>query len=206
MDKSKARRGLLIVISGPSGTGKGTVCGILKEKCPGLKFSVSETTRKPREKEVHGVNYFFVTKEEFEARIGQGQYLEHATVYENYYGTPKEYVENLRDQGYDVILEIDIQGADQVRANGGEGIFIFIAPPSLEELRKRIELRGTESPEQLELRMGCARNEMLRAVDYDYMVVNEVKETAAAEVMAIITAEHIKTERSKQRLDTILGR
>ena len=210
MDKTETKqggdRGLLIVISGPSGTGKGTVCNILRERCPNLRFSISETTRSPRPHETHGVDYFFVSKAAFEARIGEHKYLEHATVYENYYGTPKEYVENLRDQGYDVILEIDIQGADKVRANCGEGIFIFIAPPSLTELRRRIELRGTESPEQLELRMASARDEMLRAADYDYMVVNEVKETAAAQVEAILTAEHIKTERSKKRLDTILGR
>lgn len=204
--KEVKERGLLIVVSGPSGTGKGTLCKMIREKHPEIRFSISETTRSPREGEIDGVDYFFVTKEEFTKRIEEGQYLEHATVYENYYGTPKEYVEKLRDQGYDVILEIDIQGADKVRENCGEGVYIFIAPPSLEELRRRIELRGTESPEQLAIRMNSARDEMLRATDYDYMVVNEIRETAAAEMEAIISAEHIKTERSGKRLDCILGR
>ncbi|MEG0379983.1 MAG: guanylate kinase, partial [Eubacterium sp.] len=124
-------RGILIVMSGPSGAGKGTVCRIVSKNRPEIRLSVSETTRGPRNNEVAGKDYFYVTEEAFEAGIKENRYLEYATVYENYYGTPKEYVEKLLNQGYDVILEIDIQGAAKVRKNCKEGVYIFIAPPSM---------------------------------------------------------------------------
>lgn len=128
-------KGILIVISGPSCAGKGSVCKIICRKNPDLRLSISETTRQPRNNEKHGREYFYISKESFAERIEQGQYLEYATVYENYYGTPKDYVENLLESGFDVILEIDIQGAAKVRTNYKEGIYIFIVPPSMQELR-----------------------------------------------------------------------
>lgn len=199
-------RGILIVISGPSSAGKGTVCRIVRAENPDIALSVSETTRGPRPGEVDGVDYFFTTKEKFAKRIAQGKYLEHATVYENFYGTPKDRVEELMDAGHDVILEIDIQGAAQVRRNYKEGIYIFIAPPSMEELRRRLECRGTESPEQMALRLACAHEEMSNTDDYSYIVINEDKDVAAGQVQAIITAEKCRSERLKNKVHEILGR
>lgn len=199
-------KGILIVISGPSCAGKGTVCRIVRENRPEIRLSISETTRSPRNYEVPGKDYFFVTKEAFKQRIEQGKYLEYATVYDNYYGTPKDYVENLLEEGYDVILEIDIQGAAKVRENYKEGIYIFIAPPSMKELRRRIEMRGTESAEQMEMRLGCAYDEMTNADDYSYIVINQDKNVAAYQVESIITAEKCRTERLKNKVNDILGR
>lgn len=199
-------RGILIVISGPSCAGKGTVCRIVRENRPEIRLSVSETTRSPRNYEVPGKDYFFVTKEVFEQRIQEGKYLEYATVYDHYYGTPKDYVENLLEEGYDVILEIDIQGAAKVRENYKEGIYIFIAPPSMKELRRRIEMRGTESKEQMEMRLNCAYDEMTNADDYSYIVINQDKNVAARQVESIVTAEKCRTERLKNKVNDILGR
>lgn len=199
-------RGILIVISGPSCAGKGTVCRIVRAHNPSIKLSISETTREPRQGEKDGVDYFFVSKENFEGGIAAHKYLEYAKVYKNYYGTPKDYVEKLLNSGYDVILEIDIQGAANVRKNNKEGIYIFVAPPSMQELRRRIVARGTESEEQMELRLGCAAEEMTNAGDYSYIVINEDKDVAARQVEAIIKAEKCRTERLKNKVNEILGR
>lgn len=199
-------KGILIVISGPSCAGKGSVCKIICEKNPDIRLSISETTRKPRNNEKDGVDYLYISKECFENRIKQGQYLEHATVYEHYYGTPKDYVETLLNSGFDVILEIDIQGAAMVRSNYKEGIYIFIVPPSMQELRRRIEERGTESKEQMEMRLNCAYDEMKNANDYSYIVINDKLADAAQRVQSIITAEKCRTERLKNKIEEILGR
>lgn len=199
-------KGILIVLSGPSCAGKGTVCKIVCKHNPEIRLSISETTRAPREGEIHGQDYFFLSKEEVQERILKNKYLEYATVYENYYGTPKDYVEELLNSGYDVILEIDIQGAAKVRANYKEGIYIFIVPPSMQELRRRIKERGTESKEQMEMRLNCAYDEMKNASDYSYIVINEDKNKAAYQVESIITAEKCRTERLKNKIDDILGR
>lgn len=199
-------KGILIVISGPSCAGKGSVCKIICQKNPDIRLSISETTREPRNNEKHARDYFYISKESFENRIEQGQYLEYATVYENYYGTPKDYVENLLDSGFDVILEIDIQGAAKVRSNYKEGIYIFIVPPSMPELRRRIKERGTESMEQMEMRLNCAYDEMKNADDYSYIVINDDLEDAAQRVQSIITAEKCRTERLKNKIEDILGR
>jgi len=199
-------KGILIVISGPSCAGKGSVCKIICRKNPDLRLSISETTRQPRNSEKHGREYFYISKESFEERIKKGQYLEYATVYENYYGTPKDYVENLLESGFDVILEIDIQGAAKVRTNYKEGIYIFIVPPSMQELRRRIEERGTESKEQMEMRLNCAYEEMKNADDYSYIVINDDLNDAAQRVQSIITAEKCRTERLKNKIEDILGR
>jgi len=199
-------RGSLIVISGPSCAGKGTVCRLVTEGDNDLKVSVSETTRKPRYYEKDGREYHFVSKDEFKKRIKEDAYLEYACVYEHYYGTRKEYVENLLNKGYDVILEIDIQGAAKVRKNYKKGIFIFIAPPTMEELKKRIIMRGTESEKQMETRLKCAYDEMTNADDYSYIVINDDMHVAASQVRSIITAEKCRTERLKNKVKEILVR
>ncbi len=190
------KRGKLFVISGPSGAGKGTICkGLLRDSDPSkLALSVSMTTRKPRTGEVDGVNYFFKTKEEFMQEVERGGLLEYAAVYENYYGTPKAYVEEKLDAGTDVILEIDIQGAMNVKKSRPESVFIFILPPSMDVLRERLTGRGTETPEAVELRLSKTRSEVAHIKDYDYYVVNDDLERAIADTEAIFNAEHRKVK------------
>ncbi|MEA4922283.1 MAG: guanylate kinase [Eubacteriaceae bacterium] len=184
------KRGRLLVISGPSGAGKGTICAGVAEDMENVILSVSMTTRPMRAGEVHGENYFFVTKEEFMDNIDRDGFLEHAQVYENYYGTPRENVFEMLDKGYDVVLEIDIQGAMKIKETCPEGVFIFILPPSMAELRKRITGRGTDSDDVIELRLSEALSEIGYIDKYDYCVVNGVVEEAVSRVEAIITAEH----------------
>ncbi|MBN2285383.1 MAG: guanylate kinase [Tissierellales bacterium] len=188
-------QGLLIVISGPSGAGKGTICKSLLEKLPDMKVSVSVTTRKPRNQELEGINYFFTTKAAFEEKINHDEFLEYAQVYGNYYGTPKWKVLELINNGKDVILEIDIQGALKVKEKYPEGVFIFILPPSLEELKKRITDRGTESKEDIIRRLDCTYEELSFAFKYDYLVMNDYVENAVSKISAIITAEKSKAIR-----------
>lgn len=199
-------KGLLIVLSGPSGAGKGTICKELLKYEDNLEVSVSATTRDPREGEVEGKNYYFISKEEFLDMIGNDQFLEYAKVYDNYYGTPKNAVLEKMEKGIDVILEIDIQGAAQVRANFPEGIYIFVVPPSIKELRKRITERGTENEEQMNKRMDCACEEIRNATKYSYIVINDTVSVAAKNVSAIITAEKCRSERLESKIEEIIGR
>ena len=181
-------KGRLFVISGPSGTGKGTICKeILKDI--NNEFSVSMTTREPREGEVHGKDYFFVSREEFLEHVEKGNFLEHATVFENFYGTPKDIVLKRLDKGRNVILDIDVQGSLQVKASMPEAVLIFILPPSLAVLRQRLEGRGTETQDKIEYRLSKAVNEIKFIGEYDYYVVNDVREEAFAQVRSIIAAE-----------------
>src|SRR5690625_2122004 len=166
-------KGILFILSGPSGVGKGTVRARLFERTEGLKYSISMTTRKKRPGEKDGIDYFFKTKEEFKELIKQGNLLEYAEYVNNYYGTPKEYVEKTLAAGHDVFLEIEVQGAMQVQKNFPEGVFIFLFPPSLEELKNRILNRGTESNELVMNRMTKARKEIEMMNTYDYVVVND---------------------------------
>lgn len=196
MDKNT--RGVLLVLSGPSGTGKGTVCKVVRDSMgERLAYSISATTRKPRVGEEHGREYFFFSKEEFEALRDQNGFLEWAQVYDNYYGTPRAFVEEVLASGRDCILEIDPQGALQVRKATDEAVLVFIAPPSLEELRARLTGRGTEALEEVEKRLGCAEAELAYSNQYDYLIVNDEVEKAAEKMKAILMAERCRTNRTK---------
>ena len=194
------RKGLLLVVSGPSGAGKGTICKALLNKNDQIKLSVSATTRKPRNGEVHGVNYFFIEKEEFTKMIENGEFLEYAQIYDNFYGTPKAAIIECLEKGQDVILEIEMQGAKQIKEVYPEGVFIFVLPPSLEELKSRIVGRGTETQEEIEKRFSCAFEEINQIVNYDYFIVNEDIEKSVSDVEAIICAEKNKVTRYKNNI------
>lgn len=191
------KRGLLIVISGPSGVGKGTVRRALFE-IPGHDFvySVSMTTRAPRPGEVEGEDYYFVSRETFEQRIADDKFLEYAEFVGQYYGTPKDKIEEQLELGKEVVLEIEVEGALQVRKENKDAVFIFIVPPGRQALYDRLLSRGTESAEKINERMEKANKEFLLAHKYDYIVVNDDVANAADRILAIIRAEHAKTERS----------
>ena len=186
-------QGRLFVISGPSGTGKGTICSKLLESGD-FELSVSMTTRRPREGEVHGVSYYFVTHEEFQKTVDEGGLLEWARIYANSYGTPKAPVLKKLSEGKDVILEIEMQGAMQVKQNYPQAVLIFVLPPSLAELKKRLTSRGTESPEQIEMRTKATLSEIATIKDYDYFIINDRLDSAIEDVRAIIRAEHLRVE------------
>lgn len=187
-------KGQLIVISGPSGAGKGTVCKALLEKND-FWISISATTRSPRNGEIDGVNYYFITKEKFLERIESEDFLEYAEVYGNYYGTPKSEVLKVLESGRNVILEIDIQGALKVKRAYPDGLFIFILPPSMEELKNRITNRGSETPESLITRFTSAHEEITFVSKYDYAVVNDTVDNACEKIQSIITAERCRVDR-----------
>jgi len=194
------RKGLLILISGPSGTGKGTVCDLLRQKHPEIFYSISATTRQPRPGEQDGVNYYFYTKEKFREMIDQGQLLEWAEVYGNFYGTPKQKVLDRLEAGEDILLEIDTQGALNVMKVMPEGLFIFLLPPSLEELAARLKGRGTETEESLHRRLGAAVDEIKLATKYRYVVVNDKVEDAQETIAKIIEAEHHRSDLNESLL------
>ncbi|EHI98432.1 Guanylate kinase [Clostridium sp. DL-VIII] len=193
-------RGLLIVISGPSGAGKGTICKSFLERNKEVALSVSATTRDPRNGEVDGVNYHFICRDEFKKRIEEDDFLEYAEVYDNFYGTPKSNVEELLENGKDVILEIDIQGALKVKENASDGVFIFILPPSMSELRQRIINRGSETKESLMKRFKSAYQEINFVSKYNYAVVNDKVDVAVEKLEAIIAAEKCRVDRIKESI------
>ena len=199
-----AKRGMLIVLSGPSGVGKGTVRKEIFSQ-PGNKFhySVSMTTREMRPGEVNGKDYYFVSKEEFEQEIAAGQMLEYAQYVDNYYGTPKQHVMNLLDEGKSVLLEIDIQGAMQVKERFSDAVFIYIVPPSLTELSERLHNRGTDAKEVIDKRLSLACSELALAHRYDYIVVNDDLEDASLKVASILRAEACKISRNKEQIQYI---
>ncbi|MCY6356739.1 guanylate kinase [Clostridium sp. ZS2-4] len=192
-------KGLLVVISGPSGAGKGTICKeLIKKNC--FWLSVSATTRNPREGEIEGKNYYFLTKDQFRNKIDEKDFLEYAEVYGNYYGTPKSKVIEKLDEGKDVILEIDIQGALKVKEAYHEGVFIFILPPSMEELKNRIIKRGSETQESLMTRFKSAYKEINYVSKYNYAVVNDEVSIAVEKIKSIITAEKCSVERMEKNI------
>ncbi|EJO05480.1 guanylate kinase [Oenococcus oeni] len=189
-------RGMLFLLSGPSGVGKGTVRKALFKRNPHeLLYSISATTREARRNEVDGKDYFFVSKQKFEQMINEGQMLEYAQYVDQYYGTPKTRIDEQRQQGNDVFMEIEVNGAMQVRAKVPDAILIFLLPPDLMQLRNRLELRGTESDKVIDERLKTARQEILMMTNYDYAVVNDKVDKAVKKVQTIIGAERLKAKR-----------
>ncbi|NCD07910.1 MAG: guanylate kinase [Negativicutes bacterium] len=189
-------QGVLLVLSGPSGAGKGTICEQLRNKRKNLAYSVSATTRAPRKGEVDGRDYFFVTIEKFKEMIANNELLEYAEIYGNYYGTPRSYVMSILDEGRDVVLEIDPQGALQVKESFPDAVFVFVVPPSLDELSKRIYKRGTDSEEVIKRRLSAATSELAYASKYDYIIVNDEVEKATNKVSNILDAERNRAVRT----------
>ncbi len=194
------KRGTIIVLSGPSGVGKSTLVGKVREKMPELMFSISCTTRAPRAGEQHAVHYYFLTPEEFERRAGNGEFVEHAQVFAHRYGTLKEEVLDRVRQGNDVVLDIDVQGAMQIRAAAEQDpelrsstVFVFIGPPSMETLEKRLRRRATDSEEQITLRLNAARHELSFWPRYDYLVINGDAEVAAEEMYRLFRSFRLRT-------------
>lgn len=193
------KQGKLFVFSGPSATGKGTICRELL-KDPDTWLSISLTTRAPREGEEHGVHYYFVTREEYDRTVEEDGFLEHAEIYGNCYGTPKRYALEHMAAGEDVILEIEMQGALQIKKAYPEAVLIFVLPPSLKELQNRIRKRGSESEEQIAARMKTTLSEIELLPEYDYFLVNDDLDEAIATARSIMKAEHCKTAGTAQAL------
>ncbi len=198
------RKGTLLVLSGPSGSGKGTMVKEYTDKYSDVFVSVSATTRAPREGEEHGVNYFFLSVDDFKQKIEENGFLEHASFCGNYYGTPRASVYEKLDEGLDVILEIDVQGAFQVKKNCPEAVLVFTMPPSYEILRQRLIGRGTESMDVVEKRLSAAIEEFKQAEKYDYIIINDKIETAAEELRAIFVSEKCKISNNKNFTEGVL--
>ena len=195
--------GLLIVVSGPSGAGKGTMCNALRKRFPNIYYSISMTTRGPRNGEVDGTNYFFTDNFHFEELIHADSFLEYAQVYEHYYGTPKEYVFNMLHQGKNVMLEIDIQGAMQIKKKYPKAVFIYVIPPSLDILANRLKNRHTDSENVIAGRLAKVKDELEWLSEYEYVVVNDVLELAVERAAAIIVAEQCKVSRNYHLITSI---
>ena len=193
------QKGMLFVVSGPSGTGKGTVCKRVKKEME-ISISISMTTRKPRTGEIEGESYYFVTHDEFRNALKRNGFLEYAQVYGNYYGTPKAKVLEKLNAGMDVLLEIDIQGALNVKKAFPDSILIFLLPPSLEELEKRIVARGTETEEAIRLRLGESLRELSYVYQYDYCIINDELQDAVDAVASVIRAEHARVRKGIREL------
>lgn len=197
-------KGTLVVLSGPSGCGKGTVLKELLSRNENIFLSVSATTRSPRPGEENGVHYFFLSREEFESRIRSGGMLEYASYVGNYYGTPRDAVEQRLAEGKDVILEIEVQGAMQVKKLCPEAVTVFILPPDFETLKARLTGRGTENEATVNNRLQKAREEMEYVSGYDYAVVNHLVPVAAEDIEAILRAEKLKTKNQKEMIEGVL--
>lgn len=198
------KKGLLIVVSGPSGCGKGTVLGAIKDKLE-LCYSVSATTRAIRDGETDGVNYHYMKKEQFEQLIAEGKILEYTTYCGNYYGTLREEVESRRNAGQNVLLEIEVIGASNVKRLCPDAVLIFIAPPSISELERRLRKRGTETEDVIAERISQAEREIHCAKDYDYIIVNAALEKAVQDISAVIIAEKISAKNKEQIISEVLN-
>lgn len=197
-------KGRLYILSGPSGSGKDTVLKQVLTLHPEIMLSISSITRGMREGEIEGEKYHFISREEFENLISEDMLLEYNVFVGNYYGTPKAPVEKAINEGTDVILEIDVNGAEQIKKKMPEAVSIFIMPPSVEELRRRLSGRGTDSPEVIEKRMESALTEIKRAINYDYIVVNDVIEKAAEDVISVILSGRLTLESQKDIINEVL--
>ena len=197
-------KGMLVIVSAPSGCGKDSILEELAQCGRPFQRSVSVTTRAPRENEVHGVDYLFLSEDDFQILIETDGLLEYAEFGKHYYGTPKAPVDEWLTEGKTVILKIETQGADKVRAMYPDAVAIFVVPPSLEELEKRLRGRGTDSEDSIRIRLQTAREELKKAESYQYIVVNDDLKTAAQTVLAIITAEQCKIKNMKSMIDEVL--
>lgn len=191
---TRKNKGSLFIVSAPSGSGKTTLCRSILSKIPSLRFSVSYTTRIPRDNEVNNKDYTFITKDEFREMIKRGEFLEWAEVYGEFYGTSKKRVEELTQAGFDVLLDIDVQGAMHIKRNYRIGTYIFILPPSIDELRKRLEKRGADSKDEIEKRLKSAIGEIKNYKYYEYVIINNKLELAIKEFEAIILSQRLKTK------------
>lgn len=198
------QKGILFIISSPSGGGKGTLIREVLRIVPNIRYSVSFTTRGMREGEVNGTHYNFVTREEFEKLIAEGEFLEYANVHGNYYGTSKRQVEKETFEGHDIILEIDVQGAEAVRSKAPEAVSIFILPPSYEVLKDRLTKRNTESESMLNIRLRNAAGEVGRYSEFDYVIVNSEIEKAVLELQSVIYSERCRLERQTENIEKII--
>ena len=197
-------KGKLFVVSAPSGCGKGTILSEVLKKNKNLFYSVSATTRTPRDGEIDGVNYYFLTKEEFKREIDNGGMIEYAQYCDNFYGTPKEKVIEKLEQGIDVILEIETNGAMQVKRAMPEAVLIFILPPSVFELRRRLNKRGTEEQDIIDKRVKEAEDEILKAHNYDYIIMNDELDKAIEDFEAILKASKLTNENNKNMIEEVL--
>lgn len=197
-------KGGIFIISGPSGSGKDTLLKELFKKCPEIKFSISSITRAMRDGEVEGEKYNFISREKFENMIKEDKLLEYNTYVGNYYGTPKEPVLQAAENGNDIIIEVDVNGAFQIRKKLPQAVSIFIMPPSFDELKKRLSGRGTETQEVIAERMESALGEIKRADEYDYIVVNDDIDTAVRDIITIISGSSLTLNRQKHIIDEVL--
>lgn len=198
-------KGILFIITSPSGGGKGTLIKEILRTMENISYSVSFTTRKMRVGEIHGKDYFFVSADEFENLIKQGDFLEYASVHGNFYGTLQRQVKNETESGHDIILEIDVQGAESVKAKMPEAVSIFILPPSYEVLRQRLVSRQTESNEDLQLRLKNAKTEVKFYKQFDYVIINEEKNKAVENLKSVITAERLRSVRQTDDVESIIN-
>lgn len=197
-------KGGVFIISGPSGSGKDTLLVELFRRRPELRFSISCITRPMRQGETEGEKYHFISRDEFEGMIEARALLEYNVYVNNYYGTPKAPVEEAVDAGLNMVIEVDVNGAAQIRANRPDAVSIFIMPPSYEELKRRLRGRGTESENVIEQRMNAAMDEIKRASEYDYIIVNNVIDTAVDDIISVIDASGLKTDRQRHIINEVL--
>jgi guanylate kinase len=190
------RKGLIIVVCGPSGVGKGTLLSEVLDSSENMRFSVSATTRAPREGEIEGVDYFFKTHADFEKMINDDELVEWVKYVDNYYGTPGKPIESSISSGTDIVLDIEVEGAQHIKKKYPDSVLIFILPPSFKELKRRIEKRGTENEEEIEKRLKRAKAELSFAKKYDYVVINDDKNEAINEIKSIVLSEKLKVERN----------